>query len=182
MGTPHLPTPPLRSARRGYSAESVRPPHPGATSRTTAQTTRHPTHPAPQRKDSSLTGEIQNLLGGNARPPALPLKAGRATSSLRTKTQGAKTDNTFQASWLAQPPDHTFSAPQSARSGSVYLPVTMPKDRPMIPPGGLAPAPPPKVKLKSANVGITASSSANTGAGVSGAAGGKWADRLRSRK
>lgn len=70
----------------------------------------------------------------------------------------------------------------------MYLAVTRPKDRPMIAPGGLAPAPPGKAK-KGTSSGIAGgvdgmddvANVANV-AGVGAGGGGKWADRLRSRK
>jgi len=144
-----LPTPPPRSARRGYSAESTNsthiPPVPA----------RQPSHrPPPTRQDTGLTTEIGQLLGGR---PARPTGQ--------------------HVPWPARtgPP---MSMPQTAKSGSVYLPVTLPQDRPIIPPGGLAPAPPPKVRTGKVQ-GLGAD---DPGLGKLATGKDKWADRLRSRR
>ena len=93
-------------------------------------------------------------------------------------------------------PNPTISVPQTARSESVYVPVTRPKDRPIIPPGGLAPAPLGTKKAGSAGLGIRAMQNEQNGGGTgqeirsnatrpeptSGGGGGKWADRLRAKR
>lgn len=47
--------------------------------------------------------------------------------------------------WFGSPPD-ALNVPEIAKTNSVYLPVTHPKDRPVIPKGELAPAPTGKKK------------------------------------
>lgn len=189
--TPHLPTPPPRSAvRRGYSAESTRPTHAPAR----GDTRTYSENPIPSvqsraphtvRKPSGLNGEIQNLLGGKTSSQGS--SGSKAGSRPTVSNRPPESDNAFQNSWLSRP-DPGVSVPQSA-TNSVYLPVTRPKDRPMIPPGGLAPAPPPKARVKQSmgmgtldNPGETRGTSGVGGVRGVPAAGAKWADRLRSRK
>lgn len=168
--TGRLPTPPPRSARsRTASADSMHiSPVPGAhphrqASRQPAYQASHqprqitPQRPAPSRQPTGLSSEIGNLLGNKpkhptqsqTRPAIHPQQQAQAQAPLR------KASNDCQASWLAHPSDMSIpQIPQSVRAESVYLPVTKPKDRPMIPPGKLAPAPPPKVKVKAGARGL----------------------------
>ena len=86
-------------------------------------------------------------------------------------------ENAFVADWLSRP-NPSMSLPQSPRSGSVYLAVqTQPKDRPTIPKGGLAPAPPPKVKGSPA----PGAGGSQQSSGMPPVGSNKWADRLRNR-
>jgi hypothetical protein len=203
--TPYLPTPPGRAATRTYSkdsfrarqssADSVRPPH------RTRQPSRHDTFAIPPvkqasrkdsgRSDTGLRSEIHNLLGNDSMQPPRQQTRLPAQSQPRqlvpTKPTPAVAkapiaNNAFQADWLSHP-GPAFSVPQTARSGSVYLPVPKPKDRPMIAPGGLAPAPPPKAKSKlgqNTRGSTLPSAPASIAGGAS--AGGKWADRLRAKR
>lgn len=205
--TPYLPTPPGRSATRTYSkdsfrarqssADSVRPPP-----QSQRQPSRHDTFAIPpvkqairkgsDRSDTGLRSEIHNLLGNNdtGNPPRqqtrLPTQSQpRQLVPARPAPAAVKApvpNNAFQADWLSHP-GPAFSVPQTARSGSVYLPVPGPKDRPMIAPGGLAPAPPPKAKSKPGQNERrpTLPPAAGSIAGGS-SAGGKWADRLRAKR
>ena len=162
-----------------------------------------PTHPTPNprpvrqgsndsTRSNGLTSDIRHLLGpsgtnSKTKPP--PRAVTRPGPPNANGPPPVPFNNDFQVSWLAHP-DPAFSVPQTARTGSVYLPVTKPKDRPMIAPGGLAPAPPPKVKAKmsrdNAPGGVPSAEMDGSGDGGSRSAGGpggnKWADRLRSRR
>jgi hypothetical protein len=97
-----------------------------------------PAHP-------ELGDEIHQLLGSQRRvgAPSQPQRRGNeaeeglASPSMRSPRR---------PSWLRHPPPPPRSSmPQSPRT-SVYLPVPHLKDRPIIPRGGLAAAPPPRVK------------------------------------
>jgi len=158
--TGRLPTPPPRSARRGYSngpTTSVHiPPVP---------VKQHSHRPTPSRQDTGLTAEIGNLLGNKPSRPRAPAPAAQSAA--------------LQSSWLPRP-EPVALLPHAARSGSVYLSVTRPRDRPMIPPGGLAPPPPPKVR--SGKHLTTAGHEGDSAHTDLGAGKGKWADRLRSRR
>ena len=147
-----------------------------------------PRLPPPARNGSGLGTEINHLLG--TREPqerTIPDKAGVAAPMPQRPLEQMKQGfirpplppepNAFQASWLSRP-DPTLSVPQTARTDSVYVPVTRPKDRPIIPPGRLAPAPPGKKKPLGAQDGTRGAF-----VGVSSAGGNnKWADRLRAKR
>ncbi|KAE8539570.1 hypothetical protein D1P53_004672 [Cryptococcus gattii VGV] len=108
--------------------------------------------------ENSLGGEIAHLLGSGSKirsnskaiNPAPPFRPPTAKVSVLKPSS-----NAFQAMWLSHPPqyDPGFGSPpdalnvlETARTNSVYLPVTHPKDRPVIPKGELAPAPTGKKK------------------------------------
>lgn len=203
--TPYLPTPPGRAATRTYSKDSFRARQSSADSvrplRTQRQPSRHDTFAIPPvmqasrkdsgRSDAGLRSEIHNLLGNDSgHPPRQQTR--RPTQSQPRQLVPAKppavakvasmANNAFQADWLSHP-GPAFSVPQTARSGSVYLPVPKPRDRPMIAPGGLAPAPPPKAKSKlgqNTRGPTLPPAPASIAGGAS--AGGKWADRLRAKR
>ncbi|EIW71814.1 hypothetical protein TREMEDRAFT_60731 [Tremella mesenterica DSM 1558] len=80
--------------------------------------------------------------------------------------------NAFQSDWLSHPLQNA-SVPQSPRT-TILIPMGNPRDRPTIPKGALAPAPPPKVRM------ATGSGGGTPGSGSSG--GNKWANRLRERR
>ena len=120
--------------------------------------------PAPRylpQSSNEMGDEIRQLLGEPAKP----------APSLHQPMSDPKVENEFQADWLSHP-NPAIPVPQSADTGSVYIPVSLPKDRPTIPKGGLAPAPPPKVKRSP-----VVASPAGSGTGAN-----KWADRLRDRR
>lgn len=180
--------------------------------------------PQPQRtetdnSENSLGDEITHLLGGGSKvrsnsktinPAPRPMPPAKKVSVSK------RSSNAFQASWLSHPsqsrtprsdsPPDIPIMPETARTDSVYLPVTHPKDRPIIPKGGLAPAPTGRKKGSSTTVdnemgnattvgarGSTrmtppqkpSSGFAGLGAGANiagvGAGGSKWAGRLRER-
>ena len=119
----------------------------------------------PNGDSNELGNEIQNLLGGPPKPVALITRA---------PPREPRLDNDFQADWLSHPaPGLDF--PQTPRTESVYIPVTLPKDRPIIPKGGLAAAPPPKMRA-------SPSTTAETASPAPAVAGNKWADRLRGKR
>jgi hypothetical protein len=73
----------------------------------------------------------------------------------RLITDPSSYDSGSQSDWLPKPPvisktraPRQSSANVSSRGESVYVPVPRPQDRPIIPKGGLAPAPPPRAKMK----------------------------------
>lgn len=117
-----------------------------------------PQRTATNSSENSLGGEITHLLGNgskiqsnskaiNSAPPFRPPTAKVSVSK--------PSSNSFQAMWLSHPPQSdpgfgsppdALNVPETARTNSVYLPVTHPKDRPVIPKGELAPAPTGKKK------------------------------------
>lgn len=163
---------------------------------------RQATKPPVSSAETGFGGEIRNLLGNRAgtKPPG-----GQANSGGQAPPARQQTTNMANR-WFAPSDDRARAAapsvPVSPRA-SVYLPVTHPKDRPIIPRGKLAPAPPPKAKLKAAPVstahapitgaaawlqetGAAAATAMTPAVGTSMAgvgAGGskKWADRLRQK-
>lgn len=166
---------------------------------------RQPSHPPP---GTGLDGEVNRLLGKGKKPTARPsahaTRRGGGSSDLvpeippvpearlapgpttQPPAAPAMVDrvkqtfaNAFQADWLSHPADNVPSVPQSVRT-TVLVPMNNPRDRPMIPKGGLAPAPPPKARLTP--LSGSGSGSAALGSGSSGANGGKWANRLRERR
>jgi len=167
--TPTLPTPPSKARqallRQGSGDSQSRIP--------SREDQRQPirqipgsSHPHPLRQNSNELGdEISQLLGG----PLKPVAVAKPAQPVRKPSAEPPVTNAFVADWLSHP-NPSISVPQSPRSGSVYIPVNHPKDRPTIPKGGLAPAPPAKVKA----LPIVASS-------ASGGIANKWADRLRRR-
>ncbi|WVO12434.1 hypothetical protein L204_100033 [Cryptococcus depauperatus] len=121
--------------------------------------------PQPQRNKTgdSLGNEITQLLGNgsgtrnNLREPTHPTLQDRAGTRQQPsfRKYSRSPSNNVQESWLPHPSQHgpgrssppeKPNVPETARSDSVYLSVTHPKDRPKIPRGGLAPAPPGKNK------------------------------------
>lgn len=96
-----------------------------------------------------LGDEIQQLLGSQRKGGARSKSPERPDNDNKADHASASMRSPRRPSWLRHPPPgptrSTPSVPQSPRT-SVYLPVTHPKDRPIIPRGGLAAAPPPKVK------------------------------------
>lgn len=178
--TPPLPTPPGRVRQipnRQMSTESQRQyPAPYVSSITqrvqpvrqdSGQSLRQPgrqgssgSGPHPLRQSSKELGdEISQLLGNSAKPAPASRKP--------------STENGFQADWLAHP-NPALAVPQTAGTDSVYVSVNRPNERPTIPRGGLAQAPPPKVK---SSPGAPSPADAGAGAGAN-----KWADRLRGRR
>lgn len=169
--------------------------------------------------ENSLGDEITHLLGGGSKgrfSSKTINPASRPPPPAQKVSVSKRSSNAFQASWLSHPsqpgnlgndnPSDIPSMLEAARTGSVYLPVTHPKDRPIISKGGLAPAPTRKKKGPSTKVdsemGNTTMMSASGStrmrtpeksspgfAGVSaganvagvGAGGLKWAGRLRER-
>ncbi|KIR33956.1 hypothetical protein I352_03185 [Cryptococcus deuterogattii MMRL2647] len=109
--------------------------------------------------ENSLGGEITHLLGGGSKirsngraiNPAPPFRPPTEKVSVSKPSS-----NAFQAMWLSHPPQSkdpgigsppdALNVPETARTNSVYLPVTHPKDRPIIPKGELASAPTGKKK------------------------------------
>ncbi|ORX40733.1 hypothetical protein BD324DRAFT_17600 [Kockovaella imperatae] len=128
--------------------------------------------PRPTRKGSALGSEINHLLGADSQPsknrPLYPPPQG----VVKVPPLPPQMQNDFQASWLSRP-GPALSVPQTARTDSVYVSVTRPKDRPIIPPGGLAPAPPGKKRQerKITSTGIDSASGNN-----------KWTNRLRAKR
>lgn len=164
---------------------------------------RQATKPPVSSAETGFGGEIRNLLGNRAatKPAGGPANPGTRPPPASNQSNGVV------KRWLTPSNDRTRAAapsvPVSPRT-SVYLPVTHPKDRPIIPRGKLAPAPPPKAKLKAAPVptaqapitgaaawlsgtrAVAAATAMTPAVGVSMAgvgAGGskKWADRLRQK-
>ncbi|WVR00343.1 hypothetical protein IAU59_007486 [Kwoniella sp. CBS 9459] len=160
-------------------------------------------------------------------PPAAAvagLTGARDDSQNQSQSEGRKGGwftNAFQSNWLshpAQPPAQAAitSSPEpygsdtqrSDSRSSVYLPVTHPKERPVIPKGGLAPAPPPRARISGestegrAAYGMSQSRNQSqndrndmphqpeigTGAAMAavraggGGAGSKWTNRLRQKR
>lgn len=117
-----------------------------------------PQRTATNSSENSLGGEITHLLGSGPKirsnskaiNPAPPFRPPTAKVSVSKPSS-----NAFQAMWLSHPPQSdpgfgslpdALNVPGTARTNSVYLPVTHPKDRPLIPKGELAPAPTGKKK------------------------------------
>jgi hypothetical protein len=98
---------------------------------------------------AELGDEIQQLLGSQRRVGARSMSPERPGNDNKADHASTSTRSPRRPSWLRHPPPgrtrSTPSVPQYPRS-SIYLPVTHPEDRPIIPRGGLAAAPPPKVK------------------------------------
>lgn len=165
-----MPTPPPRARQQPHrqdSSDSSRQRPFNALSRPIPQGSSEP-HPLRQNS-AELGDEIHQLLG---RPPTKPAPISRPPKAAQpAQKQASKVDNDFQADWLSHP-NPSISMPASPGTGSVYVPVTQPKDRPTIPKGGLAPAPPPKVKSSP-----IVASPPSTGPEAN-----KWADRLRTRR
>lgn len=169
--------------------------------------------------ENSLGDEITHLLGGGSKGrfnSKTINPASRPPPPAQKVSVSKRSSNAFQVSWLSHPsqpgnlgndnPSDIPSMLETARTGSVYLPITHPKDRPIIPKGGLAPAPTrkkngPSTKVDSEMGNATMMSASGSTrmrtpeksspgfAGVSaganvagvGAGGLKWAGRLRER-
>jgi len=67
------------------------------------------------------------------------------------------------------------------KTSSVYLLVTPPKHRPIIPKGGLAPAPPGR-KMSGGSPKVAAVPKITATPVVAASSAGKWANRLRERR
>lgn len=136
-----------------------------------------PPLPAPSSQDSmGSRSDSRSKSSRRAKPPMhrqdsdLPLKSAMRTPGDRKPRRKAtitekppttrmitddaayRPDSDAQSDWLPKPPK--FRPPPSRKSsaysdtGSVSLVVPHPKDRPIIKPGGLAPAPLPKAKVR----------------------------------
>ncbi|KIR81191.1 hypothetical protein I306_01734 [Cryptococcus gattii EJB2] len=140
-----------------------------------------PQRTATNSSENSLGGEITHLLGSGSkirsnskainpappfRPPTAKVPVSKASS------------NAFQAMWLSHPPQSdpgfgsppdALNVPETARTNSMYLPITHPKDRPVIPKGELAPAPTGKKKRSSTKMdGKKKNATAMNGNGFTG--------------
>jgi hypothetical protein len=112
------------------------------------------------QNSNELGDEIHQLFGGP-----------KPAQSQSKPAPGPKVENEFVADWLSHPAPAVDVA-QPVRTDSVYVPVGLSKDRPTIPKGGLAPAPPPKAKSSPM---VASPAQMSTGAN-------KWADRLRAKR
>ncbi|WWD19504.1 hypothetical protein CI109_103965 [Kwoniella shandongensis] len=157
----------------------------------------HPLGHTEQSKNRSLDGMPKPPLRSNLKKPSaqLPPRAQPKRPSASQNQQKTSNWNPFQADWLSHPIIPPVDAATSVetkreRSGSVYLPITDPRERPTIPKGKLAAAP-----LGRSDLNQTGSSDqgretdvvqpgrVGVGGGVgNGASGSKWADRLRDRR
>ncbi|KAK8853090.1 hypothetical protein IAR55_003791 [Kwoniella newhampshirensis] len=167
-----------------------------------------PAPPAPLREPSQpkhsdsrpLRSNLKKTSGAsdNAQFPS----AQNQQTAVMIPSQPKAAWNPFQADWLShpivdpQPTKPVQTDTTAARTDSVYLPITHPRERPTIPEGKLARPPAGRFQSGAAGSGpITTGSGRNglrtnrvgagsiTGVNAGGAAGAsKWADRLRDRR
>lgn len=137
-----------------------------------------PSRPKVNRQDSDPPLKSAMRTPG-VRRPERKATINDKTATIRPKpttfksdtTQGSVT-NDFLSDWLTRPPpsragsnpyQEAIDSAAQSRSGSVFLPVPHPKDRPIIKRGGLAPAPPPRARTKSSTSRSTESGSYRSG-------------------
>ncbi|OCF32201.1 hypothetical protein I316_06115 [Kwoniella heveanensis BCC8398] len=172
----------------------------------------------PRGESPQQDGLNKNQSQSPSRPPRAALKNDGPRGGGQSGEKKGWFANTFQSDWLSHPahsPSHQVSMTSLPKQyqqdspplrSSVYLPVTLPKERPIIPRGGLAPAPPPRARTsgesmgddrsghdlgytqshdesqRPLNLGLKMMVGAGAGVNGGGGSGSKWTDRLRQKR